>query len=60
MRKQSIIVLLLFAFICMMASPNLLLAKKKKKDKRADAALAVGDSIFVDSLGNVKIGRAHV
>ena len=53
MRKQSIIVLLLFAFICMMASPNLLLAKKKKKDKRADAALAVGDSIFVDSLGNV-------
>lgn len=53
MRKQSIIVLLLFAFICMMASPNLLLAKKKKKSKNTDIALAVGDSILVDSLGNV-------
>ena len=52
MRKQSIIVLLMFAFICMMASPNLLLAKKKKK--KADAALKE-DSVKVDSLGNVII-----
>ena len=52
MRKQSIIVLLMFAFICMMASPNLLLAKKKKK--KADAALKE-DSLRVDSLGNVII-----
>ena len=50
MRKQSIIVFLLFAFICMMANPNLLLGKKKKKN--ADAALSA-DSVKVDSLGNV-------
>ena len=59
MRKQSIIVLLMFAFICMMASPNLLLAKKKKK--KADAALKE-DSVKVDSLGNViidSIGNAE-
>ena len=59
MRKQSIIVLLMFAFICMMASPNLLLDKKKKK--KADAALKE-DSVKVDSLGNViidSIGNAE-
>lgn len=55
MRKQSIIVLLLFAFICMMANPNLLLAKKKKKSGQVDAALVAGDSVYVDSLGQVVV-----
>ena len=53
MRKQSIIVLLLFAFICMMASPDLLLDKKHKKNRKTDTAETVGDSVWVDSLGNI-------
>ena len=54
MRKQSIIVLLLFAFVCMMANTNAAIFKKKKKGSTHvdTTAVAVGDSVFVDSLGN--------
>ncbi len=53
MRKNSFIALLLFAFVCMMASPNMPVFKKKKKVATADStAVAVGDSVYVDSLGN--------
>ena len=54
MRKQSIVTLLLFAFICMMASPNMPLFKKKKsKTSGSDStAVTVADSLVLDSLGN--------
>ena len=54
MRKQSTIALILFATICamMMANPGMPASKKKKKQVADSTAVAVGDSVYVDSLGN--------
>ena len=54
MRKQSTIALILFATICamMMANPGMPASKKKKKQAADSTAVAVGDSVYVDSLGN--------
>ena len=49
MRKYPFIALLLFAFICMMASPNMPVFKKKKKKAAADST-AVVDSVLRDSV----------
>jgi len=51
MRKQSIIVLLFAAAACVVA--NTAMPGPKKKKKQVDAAMPVGDSVYVDSLGNV-------
>ena len=54
MRKQSIIVLLLSTVICVVASTNMPSSRKKKTAQGNDStAVAVGDSVFVDSVGNV-------
>ena len=54
MRKQSIIVLLFSAVICVVASTNMPSSRKKKTMQGNDStAVAVGDSVFVDSVGNV-------
>ncbi len=53
MRKQSIIVLLLGGFVYVTASTNMPFFKKKKKATANNPAVTVGDSVFVDSLGNV-------
>ena len=54
MRKQSIIVLLLSAVICVVANTNMPSSRKKKTTQGNDStAVAVGDSVFVDSAGNV-------
>ena len=54
MRKQSTIAALLFVTVsCMMvANPGMPAKKKKKKAQVDSTAVAVGDSVFVDSLGN--------
>lgn len=53
MRKQSIIVFLLLAVAyVVMATPHMQFWKKQKKAATDSTALAVGDSVFVDSLGN--------
>ncbi len=51
MRKQSIIVLLFVTAACVVANSSMPGPRKKKK-KTADEALTVGDSVYVDSLGN--------
>lgn len=59
MRKQSTIAILLFAAICMMvANPGM--PSKKKKTMADSTAMAVGDSVWVDSLGNeIKVDAAN-
>ena len=53
MRKQSTIVALFFASICLMvANPGMPSKKKKKRGATDSTAVAVGDSVYVDSLGN--------
>jgi len=54
MRKQSTIAMLLLAAIsCMMvANPGMPDSKKKKKKEKTETVDSVGDSVFVDSLGN--------
>ena len=59
MRKYPFIALLLFAFICMMASPNMPVFKKKKKKAAADST-AVVDSVLRDSAGNVVADTARM
>lgn len=59
MRKYPFIALLLFAFICMMASPNMPFFKKKKKKAAADST-AVVDSVLRDSAGNVVADTASM
>ena len=59
MRKYPFIALLLFAFICMMASPNMPIFKKKKKKAAADST-AVVDSVLRDSTGNVVADTARM
>lgn len=59
MRKYPFIALLLFAFICMMASPNMPFFKKKKKKAAADST-AVVDSVLRDSAGNVVADTARM
>ena len=59
MRKYPFIALLLFAFICMMASPDMPVFKKKKKKAAADSA-AVVDSVLRDSAGHVLADTAHM
>lgn len=59
MRKYPFIALLLFAFICMMASPNMPFFKKKKKKAAADST-AVVDSVLRDSAGNVVSDTARM
>ena len=59
MRKYPFIALLLFAFICMMASPNMPFFKKKKKKAAADST-AVVDSVLCDSAGNVVADTARM
>lgn len=59
MRKYPFIALLLFAFICMMASPNMPFFKKKKKKAAADST-AVVDSVLRDSTGNVVADTARM
>lgn len=59
MRKYPFIALLLFAFICMMASPNMPFFKKKKKKAAADST-AVVDSVLRDSAGNVVVDTARM
>ena len=54
MRKYPVIALLLFAFICMMATPGMSILRKKKKTQVADST-AVSDSVLVDSLGHVVV-----
>lgn len=53
MRRKSVIALLLFAFICVMASPNMPLFKKKKKAVAPSDSTVIADSLEYDSLGNV-------
>ena len=54
MRKQSTIAVLMFASISamMVANPGMPSKKKDKKAQVDSTAVAVGDSVFVDSLGN--------
>ena len=53
MRKQSTIAVLMFASIAAMMVANPGMPAGKHKKKQADStAVAVGDSVFVDSLGN--------
>ena len=60
MRKQSTIAVLLFAAVCMMVANPGMPFKKKKKTMADSTALAVGDSVWVDSLGNeVKVDAAN-
>ncbi len=59
MRKYPFIALLLFAFICMMASPNMPFFKKKKKKAAADSTTVV-DSVLRDSAGNVVADTARM
>lgn len=60
MRKQSTIAVLLFAAVCMMVANPGMPSKKKKKIMADSTALAVGDSVWVDSLGNeVKVDAAN-
>lgn len=59
MRKYPFIALLLFAFICLMASPNMPVFKKKKKKAAADST-AVVDSVLRDSAGNVVADTARM
>ena len=59
MRKYPFIALLLFAFICMMASPNMPFFKKKKKKAAADST-AVVDSVLRDSAGDVVADTARM
>src|SRR5574344_2153578 len=54
MRKNSVIVLLLLAFMGMTASTNMPFFKKKKK-KATVASTAVTDSVVRDSLGKVVV-----
>ena len=58
MRTHSVIALLLFAFICMMAGTGTPSTQKQKKRKRVQPAdtIMVGDSAFVaDSLGGLAV-----
>ena len=60
MRKQSTIAVLLFAAVCMMVANPGMPSKKKKKTMADSTTLAVGDSVWVDSLGNeVKVDAAN-
>ena len=59
MRKYPFIALLLFAFICMMASPNMPVFKKKKKKAAADTT-AVADTLLCDSTGKVVADTARM
>ena len=59
MRKYPFIALLLFAFICMMASPHMPVFKKKKKKAAADTT-AVADTLLRDSTGNVVADTARM
>ena len=60
MRKQSTIAVLLFAAVCMMVANPGMPSKKKKKTMADSTALAVGDSVWVDSLGNeIKVDAAN-
>ena len=59
MRKYPFIALLLFAFICMMASPNMPVFKKKKKKAAADTT-AVADTLLRDSTGKVVADTARM
>ena len=60
MRKQSTIAVLLFAAVSLMVANPGMPSKKKKKTMADSTALAVGDSVWVDSLGNeVKVDAAN-
>ena len=60
MRKQSTIAVLLFAAVCMMVANPGMPSKKKKKAMADSTAIAVGVSVWVDSLGNeVKVDAAN-
>ena len=59
MRKYPFIALLLFAFICMMASPHMPVFKKKKKKAAADTT-AVADTLLRDSTGKVVADTARM
>lgn len=60
MRKQSTIAVLLFAAVCMMVANPGMPSKKKKKTMADSTALAVGDSVWLDSLSNeVKVDAAN-
>lgn len=58
MRKYPFIALLLFAFICMMASPHMPVFKKKKK--AAADTTAVADTLLRDSTGKVVADTARM
>lgn len=58
MRKQSIIALLSFAIVYVaMASTSMPSKKHKKKTNIDSTAIAVGDSVYVDSLGNAVVEK---
>ena len=59
MRKYPFIALLLFAFICMMASPHMPVFKKKKKKAAADTT-AVADTLLRDSTGKLVADTARM
>ena len=60
MRKQSTIAVLLLAAVCMMVANPGMPSKKKKKAMADSTAMAVGDSVWVDSLGNeIKVDAAN-
>ena len=60
MRKQSTIAVLLLATVCMMVANPGMPSKKKKKAMADSTAMAVGDSVWVDSLGNeIKVDAAN-
>ena len=60
MRKQSTIAVLLLAAVCMMVANPGMPSKKKKKVMADSTAMAVGDSVWVDSLGNeIKVDAAN-
>jgi len=52
MRKQSIIAAMLFTTVCLMLANPGMPSKKKRKTTVDSTAVAVGDSVFVDSLGD--------
>ncbi|MBQ7472330.1 MAG: LPS-assembly protein LptD [Prevotella sp.] len=64
MRRKTLIFILLFAFIFVMANSNMPLLKSKKKRVLSQDTTAVTDStLLVDSLGNIvrdSLGRAIV
>lgn len=60
MRKQSTIAVLLLAAVCMMVANPGMPSKKKKKAMADSTAMAVEDSVWVDSLGNeIKVDAAN-